>query len=382
MKTILFFIFALTAATGVAQQVIEANPTQVAAGTQGAPYYVSPRGLAGFGTVSGPGSSTDNAIARFNGTTGKVLQNSGVVVDDTAANNTTIGGVDANTDVTIRGGLAGATALFGRAATGAITFTAAGTNQNITLTPSGTGSLVFGNGSSAVLTNANSSADLVIRGKLFVQIQTNNFSGTPSAYFHSDGSVFIKKATTSSNGDLQIASTSATTGLALGTRAAEVIYRPGTNDTLRTDSHWIINQATAGSAVTTLQSTATNDDPAEIVYQNRVATTDATVTTLHTFTIPASTTYMVEVRVTARRTGGTAGTTEDGAGYSRVATIKNAAGTATIIGAVATPWTMEDQAGWDCTIDVTGATARVRVTGAVDNNVTWHMTARVYAVGS
>lgn len=33
--------------------------------------------------VSGPGSSTDNAIARFNGTSGQTIQNSGVLIDDT-----------------------------------------------------------------------------------------------------------------------------------------------------------------------------------------------------------------------------------------------------------------------------------------------------------
>lgn len=36
----------------------------------------------GSGDVSGPASSTDNALSRFDGTTGKLLQNSGVTVDD------------------------------------------------------------------------------------------------------------------------------------------------------------------------------------------------------------------------------------------------------------------------------------------------------------
>jgi len=36
----------------------------------------------GAGDVTGPGSSTDNAIARFDGTTGKLVQNSGVTIDD------------------------------------------------------------------------------------------------------------------------------------------------------------------------------------------------------------------------------------------------------------------------------------------------------------
>jgi hypothetical protein len=38
--------------------------------------------IGGSSNVSGPTSSTDNAIARFDGTTGKVIQNSGVTIDD------------------------------------------------------------------------------------------------------------------------------------------------------------------------------------------------------------------------------------------------------------------------------------------------------------
>lgn len=42
-------------------------------------------GIASFGDVDGPASSTDNAIARFDGTTGKLIQNSVVVVSDAGA---------------------------------------------------------------------------------------------------------------------------------------------------------------------------------------------------------------------------------------------------------------------------------------------------------
>jgi hypothetical protein len=42
-------------------------------------------GVSGFGDVTGPASSTDNAIARFDSTTGKLLQNSVVAVGDTGA---------------------------------------------------------------------------------------------------------------------------------------------------------------------------------------------------------------------------------------------------------------------------------------------------------
>jgi hypothetical protein len=39
-------------------------------------------GLVGSGDVAGPSSSTDNAIARYDGTTGKLIQSSGVILDD------------------------------------------------------------------------------------------------------------------------------------------------------------------------------------------------------------------------------------------------------------------------------------------------------------
>jgi hypothetical protein len=52
--------------------------TCASAGVWLGPYPTS----AGSGDVAGPASSTDNAVARFDSTTGKIIQNSGVVVDD------------------------------------------------------------------------------------------------------------------------------------------------------------------------------------------------------------------------------------------------------------------------------------------------------------
>lgn len=43
------------------------------------------------GDVSGPASATDNAVARFDGTTGKQIQNSGVIIDD--SDNMTVPGI-------------------------------------------------------------------------------------------------------------------------------------------------------------------------------------------------------------------------------------------------------------------------------------------------
>ena len=42
----------------------------------------APVGVTGTGDVTGPASSTDNAIARYDSTTGKIIQNSGITIDD------------------------------------------------------------------------------------------------------------------------------------------------------------------------------------------------------------------------------------------------------------------------------------------------------------
>lgn len=82
------------------------------------------------GTVIGPASSTANAIARFNGTTGGVLKNSGVIIDDT--NNVT--GVVA---LTATGALKCAQDFTSSTAAAALNTTGAG---NVYLRPNGAGS--------------------------------------------------------------------------------------------------------------------------------------------------------------------------------------------------------------------------------------------------
>ena len=61
----------------------------------------------GSGDVAGPASATDNAIARFDSTTGKLLQNSGVTVDDSdnmsMAGRLDVGGVNAGAKLNVYG---------------------------------------------------------------------------------------------------------------------------------------------------------------------------------------------------------------------------------------------------------------------------------------
>ena len=73
-------------------------------------------GGGGSGDVSGPGSATDNAIARFNGAGGKTIQNSSVTIDDSnnLGNATTLSASDGmSAGAVVTDGLATLLDLFG-----------------------------------------------------------------------------------------------------------------------------------------------------------------------------------------------------------------------------------------------------------------------------
>lgn len=71
----------ISGTTGVPSWLANGTTGQVLTATTGSPpsWGAAP----GTGDVVGPGSATDNAIARFDGTTGKLIQNSTVTIGDT-----------------------------------------------------------------------------------------------------------------------------------------------------------------------------------------------------------------------------------------------------------------------------------------------------------
>lgn len=81
-------------------------------------------GGGGSGDVVGPASATDNAVARYDGTTGKLIQNSSVTIDDNGT--TTVGG----TDERIEGNANGEFIDFNDNGNGTITFGATGQTNN------------------------------------------------------------------------------------------------------------------------------------------------------------------------------------------------------------------------------------------------------------
>jgi hypothetical protein len=96
---------------------------------------------AGSGDVVGPAASTDNAVVRFDLATGKVVQNSGVIIDDT--NNVT--GIDSITANTANATTITTNVAAAQLSLNGITLSSIGTNPNIgiTLTPKAAGDLTL-----------------------------------------------------------------------------------------------------------------------------------------------------------------------------------------------------------------------------------------------
>jgi hypothetical protein len=114
-----------------------------------------PVGPMGDGDVDGPASSTDNAVARFDGTTGKLIQNSVVTIADTTGNMAGVGTLGVGAITT----------------SGALTYGGVTLNNAVT----GTGNMVLSNSptlvtpalgtpASGVVTNLTGTASINING--------------------------------------------------------------------------------------------------------------------------------------------------------------------------------------------------------------------------
>jgi len=108
-----------------------------------------------------------------------------------------------------------------------------------------------------------------------------------------------------------------------------------------------------------------------------VQTTDATVTTVSTFSTKPSTVYFIRAYVVGMNTLALT----EGAGYVRYAAFRtNAAGTLAQVGATSAAVTIEDNSGWDVTVVASGTDILVRVTGA-SATINWRADVTINKVG-
>lgn len=202
---------------------------------------------AGAGDVAGPASSTDNAIARFDGTTGKIIQNSAATIADTTGDIT----AGKFNGVTISG-------------TGSFSGSSSGTNtgdQTITLTGdvtgSGTGSFAatiaagsvgtsklggdITTAGKALLDDADAAAQRTTLGLGTLATQSGTFSGTSSGTNTGDQTITL-------TGDV----TGSGTGSFAATIAAGAVSTSKLGGDITTAGKALLDDADAAAQRTTL----------------------------------------------------------------------------------------------------------------------------------
>lgn len=135
-----------------------------------------------------------------------------------------------------------------------------------------------------------------------------------------------------------------------------------TTGTLTSAGATMHGTVTSPDATSGAKATVTSTKPAT------VTTSDATATTLDSFSFDhvsgktVVVTYVVQATSTA---------SAEVATYIRTACFRSYGGTVTQVGSTQDGGTFEDDAAWDCTIDVSGTTIRCRVTGKAATNIRW-----------
>jgi len=136
-----------------------------------------------------------------------------------------------------------------------------------------------------------------------------------------------------------------------------------------------------GNEVLRLETTATNDEIGERVFQNRITTDAAVTNTIHPIFLPASTTIGVEAQVIARMTDGTQ--TQSGMWFIR-GVGSRLSGNVSLFGASGNPNVLAFSADgeWNATLAASATALRVNVTGTSAATITWHTTLRTWRVST
>jgi len=105
--------------------------------------------------------------------------------------------------------------------------------------------------------------------------------------------------------------------------------------------------------------------------QASVITNTIAPTTITSLDCSINGSWMVELRITARRLGGLAGNPGDGATFKRTFRIKSIGSSVTVHDFQA-DYTSRDAASMNVTVSVVSTDVVVKVTGAINNNLKWN----------
>ncbi len=307
----------------------------------------------GTGDVVGPASSVDNTVARFHLTTGKLIQESSIVIDD----------IDATTQQNV-----------------AIRNVDPATNSAIVITPKGTGAFIVGpkpDGTTAGgVARGTRAVDLQSSRALSSQVASstdsfvcganNTASGTRSGVFSGESNTASATRAACLAGGSN--TSSATEGVTIGGSGA-IANRIG----MQANANGVFSSTGDAQAGRVVMRRQTTDATPLQLSINGSAPTGSTITTSTHFILLNNQAVFADIRVVARSTSGT-----DHAAYMRRVLIKrdaNAASTA-IIGTVLSPTADIESAGaaaWDVgvTADTTNGGMLITVTGAAATTINW-----------
>lgn len=235
---------------------------------------------AGSGDVTGPGSATDNAITRFDGVTGKVLQDSAATIDDS-------GNIAATSFIgPLTGNASTSSALAANPSdcasdTYATTIAANGNLTCSTISDTGlANSYLLANGSRALSSNWNAGAFTITASTFSGALSGNATTSSALAANPSDCASDRYATTIAANGDLTCAQVS----LSAGVTSTLPVGSGGTGQTSYTDGQLLIGNST-GNTLT--KATLTAGSGISITNGGgsiSIATTGAGVPTVNTYT--------------------------------------------------------------------------------------------------
>jgi hypothetical protein len=151
--------------------------------------------------------------------------------------------------------------------------------------------------------------------------------------------------------------------------------------TMKFGQQIVCDEAWVGGGSTTMTINNNGDIVRSTPVSFTAMTTDATPTSMTSWMISVNTARRIQALITGRRTGGTAGATNDSGVYRLEAAVKNNGGVISI--SAIKEVEQEDQAGWNVAVAEPGipdGSVHIYVTGAVNNNVSWEAKIRTFIV--